>query len=280
MLFRSGADTATYTTNLMSTTNWNGGFPGNGSNVFMVWNRGSSGSANTITITNAAADKFFADSLSITNASSNKSTVNINISGQTFLTNGVGSLIFAGASTSNQNITLNFLTNFNFNSATFFGQSGNATMAFAGGTVVGSNLTFSGNASGVNAFIITAPIVNLSSNFTVSAGDANNTVVISNSTVTVAGRLSVAGNTTDQYFTLTNATMTVSNGVANTGKIDILNLGSLNVTRDWTNNSVLNIAGGGNVISATGNTLTNQSNGVITGSGFIKSALINQGSMS
>jgi fibronectin-binding autotransporter adhesin len=286
--WNKGGDNSTYTTNLMSPANWNGGFPGNGSNVFMVWNRGNAGGANTITVTNAGSDKFFADSLSISNVSVQKSTVILNLFGQTFLTNNAGSLLFAGAVDAGggtpNNISLRSFSNVTFNIATFVGQtgSGNATLNFAGGSVVGSNLTFTGAASGagINSLII-GTTLNLSSNLVVSGGNANNTVLISNSMATVAGRLSVAGNQTDQYFKLTNATLTVSNGVLNTGKIDILNLGSLNVTRDWINNGVLNIAAGGNVVSTTGNTLTNQGNGVITTvGGFIKSALVNQGSMS
>ena len=70
--------------------------------------------------------------------------------------------------------------------------------------------------------------------------------------------------------------MTVSNGVLNTGKIDLLNLGALNVVQDWTNNSVLNIAAGG---ALTGGTLTNLANGTITGSGFIKNLVVNQARM-
>lgn len=256
------------TLNFSASANWTGGLPGNGDDAFMVWNGGSPN--HTKIITNAATDVFIANSLSITNVST-RATVNILLRGQVFLTNGPGALIFAG-STGNP-ITLNFSNSVTFNVATFTGQSGDATLTFAAGSVTGSNITFTGGA-GVNSFIISAPIVNLSSNLTMTGGNANNTLVISNSTMTVAGRLSVAGNTTDQYFSLTNASMAVSNGVFNTGKIDILNRGTFNVVPVWTNNGVLNIAAGGLV---TGGTITNQSAGTISGAGVINTLLVNQG---
>lgn len=137
-------------------------------------------------------DQFFADSLSITNIAT-KSTVSLFVKGTTFLTNGPGALVFAGATTSGANlgvISLIFSNSVTFNTATFTGQAGNATLTFAGGTVTGSNLTFSGG-SGVNKLIFTAPL-NLSSNLTVTGGDANNTVLIASNS-SVAGRLSVGG---------------------------------------------------------------------------------------
>ena len=256
---------------LTNAANWTGGFPGNGSNVFLVWTRTTGGAA-TKTVTNSANQFFFADSLSITNQST-KDTVFITFNGQTFLTNGAGALLFAGASSGASDITLIFSNNLTFNTATYAGGAGNSTLSFAGGTIRGSNLTFTGGA-GINRFLITAPTVSLSSNFSLTAGDLNNTLIISSSTVTVAGRLTVAGNQTDRYFTLTNASLTVSNGVLNTGKLDVFNLATLNVTRDWTNNGVLAISAGGTVA---GGTLTNQTNGTVTNAGFITAAVVNQG---
>src|ERR1700687_2854526 len=58
---------------LTNTANWTGGFPANGSNVFMVWTRTTAGPA-TKTVTNSANQFFFADSLTITNQAS-KDTV-------------------------------------------------------------------------------------------------------------------------------------------------------------------------------------------------------------
>ena len=94
-----GAATAgNRTDNLIAAANWTGGYPANGSNVFMVWDS-SYISASTKIVTNAATDVFTADSLSITNASDDTygDTVFIYIKGTTFLTNNSGALVFAGS---------------------------------------------------------------------------------------------------------------------------------------------------------------------------------------
>jgi autotransporter-associated beta strand protein len=70
--------------------------------------------------------------------------------------------------------------------------------------------------------------------------------------------------------------LTVSNGLLNTGKIDLLNRGVLNSVSAWTNNGVLNVLAGGRI---TGGALTNQSNGTITDAGVIDALLVNQGRM-
>ena len=265
----------TLTYNLNDAANWTGGYPANGSNVFMVWDASYIYPATKI-VTNAASNVFTANSLSITNASDNVygDTVFIYVNGTTFLTNGPGALVFAGSEWLGNNslpITLNFSNSVTFNSATFTGQAGNATLTFAGaGTVNGSNLTFFGG-SGNNQLIVKTPM-NLSSNLTVTAGNANNTVQLAGNT-TVGGSLSVTGSQTSAYFTIASSTLTVSNGVFNVGRIDLLNLGVLNVVRDWTNNGVIAMAGG----TLTGGTLTNQSVASLSGWGVVSNSLVNAG---
>src|SRR5579862_1839318 len=283
LLASSGAQGATRnwtgtsgTLNFNSSANWGGTLPGNGDNAFVGWTTGSQ----TITITNAAADIFTASSLSISNADTGRDAC-MYIKGQVFLTNGVGTLLYGGAvnggpgNGNNETIALSFSNNVTANQVTFLGSAANgaSTLSFAGGTLRASNLTFSANdAATWNQLTIGSETVNLSSNFTMTAGDSSDITLITNSTVTVAGRLSVAGNTSDQYFILSNSTLTVSNGVLNTGKIDLLNKGTLNVIRDWTNSSVINL-GGGNIVGAV---MTNQSTGRVSGFGMV-SNLVNGG---
>jgi hypothetical protein len=259
---------------LNDAANWTGGYPANGSNVFMVWDASYIYPATKI-VTNAASNVFTADSLSITNASDNVygDTVFIYINGTTFLTNNSGALVFGGStwlSFDSLPITLNFSNSVTFKTATFTGQAGNATLTFAGGTVNGGSLSFSGG-SGINQLIVKTPM-NLSSNLTVTAGNANNTVQLAGKT-TVGGSLSVTGSQTSAYFTITNSTLTVSNGVFNMGRIDLLNLGVLTVVRDWTNNGVIAMAGG----TLTGGTLTNQSVASLSGWGVVSNSLVNAG---
>ena len=165
---------------------------------------------------------------------------------------------------------MNFSNSVTFKTASFIGQSGNATLTFAGGTVNGGSLSFSGG-SGANQLIVKTAM-NLSSNLTVSGGNANNTVLLAGNT-TVGMSLSVTGLQTSAYFTITNSTLTVSNGVFNVGRIDLLNLGVLNVVSDWTNNGVIAMAGG----TLTGGTLTNQSVASLSGRGVVSSSLVNAG---
>lgn len=256
---------------LNDSANWTGGVPANGSNVFLVFTRtaGANNDNKTVTNANVLADQFFADSLNITNAS-NKDNVFIYFKAGAFFTNGIGQLNYAGAS-DNKAISLTFSNTLAFKLLNFSGSggSGQATLVLAG-PASGGSLNFTG--SGNNALLVKGGL-NLTGNLTVSGGNANNTVLIASNT-TVAGRLAVAGNITDPYFSLTNAMLTVSNGVANTGRIDLLNQATLYSVRDWTNNGVLNLAGNATLL---GGTLTNQANGTITGSGFIKTSLVNQG---
>lgn len=256
------------TDNLNTAGNWTAsGVPGNGDTAVMGWTRGTSGPA-TKTVTNAATDVFIADSLIVSNRSS-KDTVLIYIRGATFLTNGTGALVFGGAS--GNAISMDFSNSITFKTASFLGNSGNASLNFAGaGAVTGSNLTFAGSTGNNRLSVTAAGGMQLSGDLIVTGGDSGNTVRLATN-VTVAGRLSVAGNTADTYFIVTNGTLTVSNGVLNTGKIDILNRGVLNSARAWTNNGVLAISAGGLV---TGSTLTNQA--TITGSGVINALVVNQ----
>jgi hypothetical protein len=89
---------------------WSGGFPGNGSNVFMVWTSGSN--ARSQTVTNAPGSDSTADSLSITNTvSANNSSATVIFSGRAFFTNGVGQLTLAGP-TSTSDLIVTFKTAF------------------------------------------------------------------------------------------------------------------------------------------------------------------------
>jgi hypothetical protein len=260
------------TDNLTTTGNWTpSGVPGSGDDAVMGWTRSTS-SPRTKIVTNAATDIFVADSLSISNRS-NKDTVFIYVRGTTYLTNGTGALIFGGADSSP--ITLNFSNSVTFKTASFIGSTANASLNFAGaGTIRGSNLTFTGNAAGNNLLTVTAAGgMFLSGDLTMTGGESGNTITLATNT-TVAGLLSVAGNLTDTYFAITNGTLAVTNGISNTGRIDVLNHGVLNVVSAWTNSGVLVVNAGGLV---TGNTLTNQAGATITGSGVINSLVVNEG---
>jgi hypothetical protein len=256
------------TDNLNDSANWTGGMPGTADDAYMVWTRSTGGPATKI-ITNKSTDVLDIRSMTITNQSS-KDTVFIYIKGTTFLTNGPGALLFAG-STANP-ITLAFSNNVTFNTANFVGQSGNATLTFASGAAAGSNLTFT-SGSGQNYLLVTgAGGLTLSGNLVATVNNANNAVIIGANS-SVAGKLIVDGSQTGGLI-VTNCALAVGSGVSNTGGIKIAELGILSIAGAWTNNGTLDIASTG---ALTGGTLTNQSNGTLTGSGFVKTLVINQG---
>ncbi|MCG3147255.1 MAG: hypothetical protein PCFJNLEI_00694 [Verrucomicrobiae bacterium] len=267
------------TYNLNLTGNWTGGQPGNGDNAYLTFTGTGN---NAIIVTNATANIFTADSLFVTNTTTSSGrTISVLLRGQTFLTNGAGALVFGGA-TGTGRLTLNFSNNVTAKTILFDGGSSagaGSTLSFAGGTLRADTLTFLGggvrNAS--NSLRFTSVTMLLASNMSVSGGDLTNQTLMANSTLTVGGSLSVAGNRTDQYFVITNSLLTVTNGLLNTGRIDLRNLGTLNVVSDWTNNGVLNFATG--ITTLRGGILTNQSNGVLLGTGVIVAPLVNQGSM-
>ena len=248
--------------------NWSGGAPNSSVDAFIVFNASGGGGMQQID-TNGAA--FAANSLSITNISAgNKGDLLIYFKGTTPITS---NLLFAGSTGANIAL-LNFSNTVSFLNATFAGGAGgNATLTFAGsGSVTGSNLTFTSGAGNNTLLATAAGGINLTSNLTVTVNNANNYVILAANT-TVAGKLINSGNQTG-YFSITNSTLTVSNGVANTGSIDVLNKGIFKSVPAWTNNGTLFLASGG---LATGGTLTNQANGTISGAGVIDSLVINQG---
>src|SRR5205823_58287 len=78
-------------------------------------------------------------------------------------------------------------------------------------------------------------------------------------------------------LTATNGTLTVTAAPVHTGGIIVANTGIFSVTPDWTSSGTILINDTG---ALTGGTLTNASNtGTLSGSGFIKSLLVNQGRM-
>src|SRR6266850_4175892 len=120
------------TFNINSAANWTGGFPANGSNVFIVWTGG--GNNNQQTLTNAASDVFIADSLSITNAAGgNNRSATITFSGVAFFTNGVGQLNFGGITTGSGDLNVRFSSNITFKTISVTGGAGtgNGTLTLA-----------------------------------------------------------------------------------------------------------------------------------------------------
>ncbi len=255
------------TRNLNASGNWNpSGVPGADDDAYIVF----AGNANNRhqTLTNAFTDIFSVRNLSITNAygGSNKADNRIFFKSPLTVTSNI---VFAGSV--NKNITtLTFSNNVNFHTFTFSGGAGDgATLTFAGsGTVRGTNFVFN-SGSGKNYLTMSSSGgMWLAGNLTLNVTHADNRAEFAANT-TVAGQLTVAGNQAG-FFNITNATLTVSNGVSNTGSVNIRNLGLLGSVRDWTNSGYLDVDGNGAV---TGGTLTNA--GTVTVSGFVKSALVN-----
>lgn len=296
--WNKSGDTGNTTRNLNDSAHWSGGLPTNGDDAFLIWNRGTGGPNGHQVVTNATTDVFVADSLSITNAStSDKGSITVNVSGQTFLTNGLGALRFAGT-TGPSDIRVTFSGNLAAKviSVRGGGGSGFASLTLAGATTAGS-LTYDGG-SGSNALVISGPLslsdaliitnLNLSSLGTLSGGaTVGRTLIdnasaarftITNSTLTVTGTVqSVAGG-----FTLAdNATLTVSGTGGLTlsnvapvvnGTVNILN-STLNGKTVWNNNGTINLQNGYLV----GLTLTNLFPRVIAGSGTISNLVFNAG---
>jgi hypothetical protein len=268
--WNKNADTGDTTRNLSDAAHWTGGLPTNGDDAFLIWNRGGAGGPGMQLVTNAAANVFIANSLSITNANtSDKGSVTAVISGQTFLTNGVGALNFAGT-TGPSDISFTFNGNVTAKTIRISGGGGTGRAAFTlAGVTAADSLVFNGGAGSnivllsgaltlTDALVLTninaTSVGTLSGNATVGRLIINNAAVtrwvITNSTTTITG---TGGASLLGGFTLANnATLTIGSGATATfsnvfpllqGTVNI-NGGTLNSLLTWTNTAALNLANG------------------------------------
>ena len=259
-----------------------------------------SSKANNDSVTFSAAVTLSSNLVVAATGGANNYTLNVLFNSTATLLNGT----FNGATKSasagvNTTATLTFggTTSIKSN-LTFNGNTGLSTLNLNGTTTIGSNLTFIGGAGTnvlniagattvTNNFLFGASSATTASNLvlvtgnlrvlgtlSVTNGNSGNSFTIANDST--ISSLSVTGNLTDTYFSIVNADLVVSNSLLNLGKIDVANLGVLNVVRAFTNISVLSLNGG----TLTGGNLTNLAAGTLFGSGVVSNLLVNSGIVS